>query len=413
MQHSVYTPGAGNLPKVLAGRDALLQRLTVLLNDVASVGRLRAQDLILVGPRGVGKTVTLTRYGQIAASRGFEVVNLQAVAGRDGLVESLLQRAASRIASSAGPWTRAKKAFDRVANVSVGIAGVSAAIGTHSPAASGSRLDPSTLAEALVELATEVRRDQPLGGVLITVDELQVGSRSDLALLAAMLHRINVDFPDAAVMFAGTGLPHTPTVLRRAGVTHPDRLFLLEDLPVALPGPDALFAVVEPARQVGVAWHPAAAAAVVAASNGYPAHLQHFAHITWEIAPGPTIEPTDAARALPLARAEISRRTLGPRWDNMPDRQMEYMAALALHGGRATSNSIARTLGRTLSELSSLRDDLIREGDIYSPQRGYVALTMPTFNAFILDRYHDARDISETPLLTLEQMQHHRVAGET
>lgn len=98
MKHSVYTPGAGNLPRVLAGRDALLQRLTVLLNDVASVGRLGAQDLILVGPRGVGKTVTLTRYGQIAASRGFEVVNLQAVAGRDGLVESLLQRAASRIA---------------------------------------------------------------------------------------------------------------------------------------------------------------------------------------------------------------------------------------------------------------------------------------------------------------------------
>lgn len=228
-----------------------------------------------------------------------------------------------------------------------------------------------------------------------------------------MLHRINVDFPNAAVMFAGTGLPHTPTVLRRAGVIHPDRLFLLEDLPVALPGPGALFAVVEPARQVGVAWHPEAAAAVVAASNGYPAHLQHFAHITWEIAPGPTIEPTDVARALPLAQAEISRRTLGPRWDNMPDRQMEYMAALALHGGRATSNSIARTLGRTLSELSSLRDDLIREGDIYSPQRGYVALTIPTFNAFILARYSDGRDISETPLLTLEQMQNQRVPGNT
>ena len=76
------------------------------------MGRARAQDVILVGPRGVGKTVTLTTYGAMAAVAGFEVVNLQAVAGQSGLVESLLQRSAGRIAEQAGPWTRAKRAAE-------------------------------------------------------------------------------------------------------------------------------------------------------------------------------------------------------------------------------------------------------------------------------------------------------------
>lgn len=404
MDRSVYTPGAGNLPRVLAGRDALLQRVNLLLNDVATAGRSRAQDLILLGPRGVGKTVTLTTFGQIAGAHGFEVVNLQAVTGRDGLVESLLQRAASQIAGNAGPWTRAKKAFDRVASVNVGVAGFSAGLSTRALPASSARLDPGTLAEALVALADEVRTERPLGGLLLTVDEMQVGSAADVALLAATLHRLNVDYPYASVMFAGTGLPHTPTTLRQAGVTHPDRLFLLETLPVALSPADAAFAVVEPARQAGVGWHPDAVEAVVAASNGYPAHLQHFAHTTWQVARGPHIEAADAQVALPLAHDEISRRTLGPRWDTMPDRQMEYLAALALQGVRATSNSVARSLGRTLSEVSSVRDDLIREGDIYSPQRGHVALTMPTFRSFILARYDEARAVSEIAMLSLAQM---------
>ncbi len=244
---------------------------------------------------------------------GYEVVNLQAVAGRDGLVESLLQRAASRIASNIGPWTRAKKAFDRIAGLTIGVAGISVGVSTHAGSGANSRVDPTTLAEALVDLATEVRNDEPLGGLLITVDEMQVASAGDLALLAATLHRLNVDFPTAPVLFAGTGLPHTPTALRNAGVTHPDRLFLLEDLPVALSEADATFAVAEPARLSGVSWHPDATAAVVAASNGYPAHLQQFAHATWELSPGPHIGPDDAARAIPYAQNEISRRTLGRR----------------------------------------------------------------------------------------------------
>ena len=405
MRDNVYTPGAGNLPPVLAGRDQLLHELAGSLNAVAGTGRPHARDVIIVGPRGVGKTVTLTTYGRLAAQAGFEVVNLQAVAGHAGLVESLLQRAASRVDKNAGPWTRAKHAFDRIAGISFGVAGLSAAITTYQPGGGSRVLDPGTLAEALAELASEVRRDTPTGGLLITVDELQVASAADLALLAATLHRLNVDHPHAAVVFAGTGLPHTPDALRTAGVTHPDRLFLLEQLPVTLEEADARFAIIEPARRVGANWHPDAASAVVAATNGYPAHLQQLAHTVWDLATGPTlITVEDVRRAIPRFEADLNRRTLGPRWNRMSDRQMEYLAALALHGGTTSTAHLATTLARPLSELSWIRHDLIREGDIYTLQRGHVALAIPIFAPYILARYDQARATADITLLSLEDM---------
>ena len=152
MRHSMYTPGAGTLPPVLAGRDEVLHQLSLGLNEVVTVGRVRAQDVILIGRRGVGKTVTLSTYGALAAQAGFEVVNLQAVAGHAGLVESLLQRAERMIADQAGPWTRARAAFERMAGISIGVAGVSASLTTHHQRAASSVLDPGTLAAALDRL---------------------------------------------------------------------------------------------------------------------------------------------------------------------------------------------------------------------------------------------------------------------
>lgn len=405
MKRSVYTPGAGHSPRVLAGRDALLQHFELMLNALSVEGRVRADDLILAGPRGVGKTVTLTAFAALGRDSDYEVVNLQAAAGQAGLVESLVRRAQTRIRDNAGPWQRTKDAFDRLAGLNVGVAGVSAGISVDPGPDHVTRPDPGTLAETLASLATEIRRDRPNGGLLITLDEVQVAQHTDLALLAATLHRLNVDHPGAAVAFAGTGLPHTPDELRKAGVTHPDRLFVLEPLPLTLSADEAAYAIVEPARRAGVAWHPGAVEALVVASNGYPAHVQLFAHETWVGAPGPhTITVADAHAALPRAADRLEKRTLGPRWDRMPDRQMEFLAALAVNDGHARTGQLSRTLGRSVQELSWVRQALIEEGDVFAPRRGHLALTVPLMGRYIVDRYEQARAESGTGLLSLEEL---------
>jgi len=347
----------------------------------------------------------VSAFAKLAKDQGFEVVNLQAVSGHTGLVEALLQRARTRLAEEAGPWQRARKAFERVGGVNLSVAGFGGAISTHPQDQAAPGLDAGTLADALAKLAAEVSNDTHSGGLLVTVDELQVASGPDLALLAATLHRLNVDHPSAAVLFAGTGLPFTPDALRKAGVTHPDRLFVLESIPLTLEHEDARYAVVEPARQAGVVWTPEAADSMVEASNGYPAHLQLFAHATWTAAAGPDqITLTDLETVLPQVAGQLERRTLGPRWDRISDRQMEFLAALALHGGRASTATIAATLRRTQQELSWLREELIEEGDIYAPKRGLLVMAVPLFNRYVLSHYERTRPEAATALLSLQEM---------
>ena len=401
MDGSIYSPGAGHFPPVLAGRDWILQEWTTTLNNVVSSGRVRAQDIILSGPRGVGKTVTMEAMADAAKQQGFDVVNLQAVAGHIGLVPSLMQKATLLTHQESGPWKRAMGAFERLGGLTFSFAGISAGITTKT-VPSSDVIDPGILADTLATLAQEIVKDEPQGGLLITVDELQVASASDLALLAATLHRLNVEHPRATVLFIGTGLPHISTVLTSSGVTHPDRLFQLEPLPLTLSEGEARYALIEPARRIGVTWEPEAAQVILDASQGYPAHLQFYADQIWTSAIGPDrITLADAQSGMPQAEATLMKRTLQPRWMRMSDRQMEFLAGLAVLGSSASVSILARTLNRNITDLSWIRDELLKEGDIYSPKRGLLTFTVPAFARFVLQEYEATRRYASTSLLSL------------
>ncbi len=406
MVRSPYTPGAGHRPPVLAGRDDLLKAWSVGLSDVTATGRQRAADIILTAPRGVGKTATVLAFQDLSEQQGFEVVRVQAASGNANLVGSLLRRAHARAEDGSGPWQRAKRAFDRLAGVNFTIGGIGAGIATrdqHQPEAPAS---PEDLADALSTVAREVRKERPTGGLLVCVDEIQAAARSDLTLLAAALQGLNTEYPDARVMFAASGLPHTFPILKEAGVTHPDRLFDIHSVPLLLEPGDARYAIVEAARRHGVAWEPEAADLIITISSGYPAHLQVFADQTWLAAPGPgLITIADANAGVAAAAAVLERRSLGPRFETMTDRQREFVAGLAVIGGRTSGEDLAVTLGRPRSSLSDLRDALITEGDIYVPRRGELALTVPVFGPYLLANYEHARRRSTARLLPLEEMQ--------
>ena len=246
MDSNLYRPGAGKLPPLLVGRDRLVRDWVLRLHEVGNGGRAAAEDLLLTGPRGVGKTCALTVLADHARQRGFEVINLQAVRDERTLVSSLVRQADAAVAAGRGPWTRAKQALERFSGVQLGVGGLSAGISLNAPDGGPSAArDPESLAGALAELAQEVRTgEQPgRGGVMVTVDEIQVGDAGEVALLAAMLHRLNVDHPGATVVFAGTGLPHTMGRLVEVGVTHPDRLFVETRIPLQLEEADARMAI--------------------------------------------------------------------------------------------------------------------------------------------------------------------------
>jgi hypothetical protein len=404
VEGNIYTPGAGNSPPVLAGRSALLESWQANLIAVSSHGRPRAHDTILIGPRGVGKTVALTEFLRLARDKGFETLSLQPATGHAGLVESLFQQTEDATRKGSGPWQRSLRAIERLGGVNFSLLGMGAGATWRAAPERELRVDPGRLASALAILAEEARRDTPGGGLLIAVDEFQSSSPTDVSLLAAALHRLNVEHPSAPVAFAGTGLASVRTALDQAGVTHADRLFRMENIPLLLDTPDALYALIEPARAGGVEWESAALDAIVEATRGYPAHLQLFAHEAWSIASPSVITLSNAEAAVASATTIVETQTLLPRWEHFTDRQMEFITAIAARGGEARISALASALERSVKDLSWTRDTLIKQGEIFAPRRGRVALALPFMGPFALAHYEHARADASVKLASLTQI---------
>jgi AAA ATPase-like protein len=75
-----YAPGAGTPPPELAGRDDLRELVRVAVERVRR--GMPAKSVILVGLRGVGKTVLLDRMREDAESGGIQTLHIEAPEGR-------------------------------------------------------------------------------------------------------------------------------------------------------------------------------------------------------------------------------------------------------------------------------------------------------------------------------------------
>jgi Cdc6-like AAA superfamily ATPase len=75
-----FAPGAGTPPPELAGRDELRESLRIAIAR-AKIGR-PAKSAMLVGLRGVGKTVLLDRVRADAEAAGFQTIRIEAPEGR-------------------------------------------------------------------------------------------------------------------------------------------------------------------------------------------------------------------------------------------------------------------------------------------------------------------------------------------
>jgi hypothetical protein len=70
-----YSPGAGSPPPELAGRDKLRDRVKIAIARIR-VGNA-AKNVLMIGLRGVGKTVLLERMRQDAEAEGFVTVRVE------------------------------------------------------------------------------------------------------------------------------------------------------------------------------------------------------------------------------------------------------------------------------------------------------------------------------------------------
>ncbi|SNR27248.1 AAA ATPase domain-containing protein [Haloechinothrix alba] len=388
-----FAPGAGQRPPELAGRQRELKAFEVVLERVAK-GRPE-RSLVLIGLRGVGKTVLLSELRSMAMRRGWGTGKIEARPDAD--LRRPLSAALHRAIRDLAVRHRAPERIDEVLGVLKAFAlranRSDARMrdrwqpGIDVPPAQG-RADSGDIEIDLVELLTDVAElGADVGtGVAVLVDEMQDLGPGDVSALCAACHELSQS--GAPLVVVGAGLPHVPTVLS-ASKSYSERLFRYTRID-RLDRDDADLAVLAPIEREEAGIREDALDTLFDMSGGYPYFVQAYGKAAWDAAPADPITVEDVRVAAPEAEAELAVGFFGSRYERATPAEREYLRAMAeLTEGRdepASSADVAVYLGRKPSSLSPARDSLMKKGLVYSSERGHIAFTVPHFGHYLRTR---------------------------
>ena len=378
-----YAPGAGAPPPELAGRDALMERAAVALDRIR-LGR-HDKSLILVGLRGVGKTVLLNRIQLDAEVRGIHGVRLEAPEDRSlpgvlapSMRAALLKLDRTRAATAGGRRAlRALAGFIGAMKVKFGDVEVGLDIEPEKGLADTGDLNVD-LTDLLVTVGEAARERSTAFAVF--VDELQYVEEGQLAALITALHRCAQQ--QLPITLVGAGLPQLVGRTGRAK-SYAERLF---DFPEIGPLDDAAarLALTAPAKKESVAFTSEALGQILRQTKGYPYFLQEWGKHAWSVAPSSPITTKHVRDATVQALAELDASFFRVRFDRLTPAEKHYLRAMAELGpGPHRSGDIAEQLGRKVNALGPTRSALIAKGMVYSPDHGDTAFTVPLFDQFM------------------------------
>jgi hypothetical protein len=381
-----FSPGAGARPPELAGRDGLLKESAIALARLKA-GR-HGRSLMIVGLRGVGKTVLLNRIADQAEDLGYQSVQVEVPEGKPFAVVLLpeLRRLYERLDRMAAATTALRKAGGVLRSFFKGVRlrhhdfELEMQGEAEDGAADSGDLE-SDLPEVFVALgrAAVDRRT----AIVLVIDELQYLDTDDLSALLVAVHKVSQKGLPLTVV--GAGLPQ---LVGNAGEakSYAERLFLFPELGPLGPA-DAKRALQEPARAAGVEFTDAALDEIVRVTRGYAYFLQEWGFIAWNSAETSPID-VDVIRTMHAAAVEhLDRNFFRVRFDRLTPAEEGYLRALAELGpAPQRSGAIAAVLGRSVSEVGTVRDLLIKKGMIFSPSHGFTAFTVPLFDEYMKRR---------------------------
>jgi hypothetical protein len=375
-----FAPGAGAPPPALVGRDKIVEAADIALHRIRD-GRPEKSQMLL-GLRGVGKTVLLNRISHIAQDLGYLVVKLEAPEGQrlaaylaPALKGTLIQLSRSEKAKDlAGQALGALRGFASAFKVSIGELQLEV---SESPIADTGNLEID-LAALLVSVGKAARAGNSC--VAILIDEIQYLTEEDLRALIVAFHMISQE--GLPVVMFGAGLPQVAGLAGDAK-SYAERLF---DYPPVGPLPDAAAreAIQLPLRDEGADIEDDALTEIVSTTGGYPYFLQEWGKHAWGVADAPPIDLHDVQQASADATEALDKNFFRVRFDRLTPREQDYLRAMAELGPDAhRSGEIAALMKRKVESLGPLRSGLIKKGMVWSPSHGDTAFTVPLFDEFM------------------------------
>ena len=378
-----FAPGAGTPPPELAGRDELRETVRIALERVRR--GLPTKSVLMVGLRGVGKTVLLDRMRDDAEQAGIQTVRIEAPESRSlpAMLAPQLRQAMLRLSRNARARNQAERALRALAGfasaLQVKFKDIEVGLDFDPEPGLADNGDLEHDLQALAEAVGAAAQEAGTALVLF-VDELQYVEEEQLAALITALHRAAQR--KLPVVLVGAGLPQLRGQMGRAK-SYAERLF---DFPEIGPLSEvyAKSAIVKPLQEQGVEIDDDALQSIVMQTRGYPYFLQEWGKHAWDAAATSPITREDVAVASRSALAALDESFFRVRFDRLTPVEKKYLRAMAELGpGPHRSGDISDKLRRKVTSLGPTRNQLISKGMVWSPNHGDTAFTVPLFDEFM------------------------------
>lgn len=378
-----YAPGAGTPPPELAGRDDLIEQAAVALDRLRN--GLASKSLLMVGLRGVGKTVLLNQMRRDAEAREFLTILLEAPEKRSlpGLLAAPLRAALLKMDRSAAVGDLAKRALRAlggfISSMKLKYDDVEFGVDLGSEAGIADTGDLESDLSGLLNAVAEAAREHGTALVLF-IDELQYVEEKQLAALIVALHRCSqYQLP---LTLVGAGLPQLVGQTGRAK-SYAERLFTFPEIG-PLERAAAEHALRAPAQRNDVDFDQVALDEILRQTQAYPYFLQEWGKHSWDRATQSPITLADVLSATELAIAELDASFFRVRFDRLTPAEKRYLRAMAELGhGPHRSGDIAQVLDKKVRSVAPTRATLINKGMVYSPAHGDTSFTVPLFDEYL------------------------------
>ena len=378
-----FAPGAGNQPPELAGRQNILE-LAALTLGRAEQGK-HSKSFMLIGLRGVGKTVLLNRIEQMAEEKNFKCVLVEAHEEKSlpqllmpPLRKTLLALdQLGQVNDKVKRGLRVLKSFAKGLKLKYGDVEVGLDIDAEKGVGDSGDLE-SDLPDLLVAIGEAAKARKTV--VALLIDELQYLGEAELSALIMGMHKVSQR--QLPLVLVGAGLPQLVGNMGRSK-SYAERLF---DFPEVGPlqRKDAVLAIAEPIAKEGEKIAKAAIESIIEATQGYPYFLQAWGYQSWNEANKSPISAKDVDSArLPVLK-NLDESFFRVRFDRLTPSEKRYLYSMAeLGSGPHRSGDIAEALNVRVQSVAPVRSSLIKKGMIYSPQHGDTAFTVPLFDEFL------------------------------
>lgn len=373
----------GATPPLLVGREDAIENFKLALEDGPGT---HERISLVVGPRGIGKTVLLNEFESEARSRGWFVLSETATPGFVERIRTTIIRELSKNQS-------------RLSGINLTILGIGA----------GANWDTKTLDESAYTLRNALEdyldykahldnaANQEPTGALITLDEMHYRRSDELIEFGATIQHLVREGREIAVAMAGipssikpllsatlSGSQSNPvTFLRRAERINLGRV-RDEDVRQALETP--LIAT-------EVSWQEDALARAVTACHGYPFMIQLVGQWAFREREDTIISQDSASRGIQRAQRKLGQLVHEPALQDLSDIDRTFLVFMAQDEGPSLISDIKNRLKRSDSYVSNYRRRLLDAEIIIEAGRGRVDFALPYLRDYL--REHATALIAE------------------